>query len=35
MGVSIGQEMPRRIGHMCVMEPARSCVSDTMKRMNS
>ena len=35
MRVSIGQEMPRRVEHMCVIEPPRSCVSDTMKRINS
>ena len=35
MTVNVGQEILRPVGHVFVIEPARSCVSDTIKRMNS
>jgi hypothetical protein len=35
MTVDTGQEIPRRVGHVFMLEPTRSCVSDTIKRMNA
>jgi len=35
MRVNVGQEILRRVDHVFVVEPARSCVSDKLKRMNS
>ena len=35
MRVNVGQEILRRLGHVFVIEPARCCVPNTIKRVDS